>query len=54
MNNINPIIEDFVSTKVLEKGITFNTIIAYKKDLSLFTNWCIDNKITQIEVKKKT
>ena len=52
-NNTNPIIEDFVSTKVLDKGITVNTIIAYKKDLSLFTSWCIANKITHIEVKKK-
>ena len=51
--NINPIIEDFVSTKVLDKGITVNTIIAYKKDLSLFTSWCIANKISHIEVKKK-
>ena len=52
-NSINPIIEDFVSTKVLDKGITVNTIIAYKKDLSLFNSWCKSNKIRYIEVKKK-
>ena len=51
--NINPIIEDFVSTKVLDQGISSNTIIAYKNDLSLFTNWCLANKISHIEVKKK-
>ena len=39
-NKINEIIENFVSTKVLDKGITSNTITAYKKDLNLFTNWC--------------
>ncbi len=52
-NKINDIIENFVSTKVLDKGITSNTIIAYKKDLNLFTNWCINNQINLIEVKKK-
>ena len=35
-NNINSTIENFVSTKVLDKGITSNTVIAYKKDLDLF------------------
>ncbi len=53
VNNINSIIEDFVSTKVLDKGITINTIIAYKKDLNLFNSWCKANKISHIEVKKK-
>jgi len=53
VNNINSIIEDFVSTKVLDKGITVNTIIAYKKDLNLFNSWCKANKISHIEVKKK-
>ena len=52
-NKINEIIENFVSTKVLDKGITSNTITAYKKDLNLFTNWCINNQISLIEVKKK-
>ena len=52
-NDINPLIDDFVSVKVLDKGITSNTILAYKKDLSLFTNWCLANEIKQIEVKKK-
>ena len=52
-NNTNLIIENFVSTKVLDKGITRNTVIAYKKDLNLFVNWCLDNKINFIEVKKK-
>ena len=52
-NSINSTIEDFVSTKVLDKGITSNTIIAYKKDLSLFTNWCQVNNISYKEVKKK-
>ena len=42
-NKINEIIENFVSTKVLDKGITTNTITAYKKDLNLFTNWCLNN-----------
>ena len=37
-NKINEIIENFVSTKVLDKGITSNTITAYKKDLNLFAN----------------
>ena len=50
---INDIIENFVSTKVLDKGITTNTIKAYKKDLNLFTNWCLNNKISFIEVQKK-
>ena len=52
-NNIKALIEDFVSTKVLDKGIASNTIIAYKKDLSLFTNWCQVHKISYFEVKKK-
>ena len=51
--DINIVIEDFVSTKVLDKGIVSNTIIAYKKDLSLFTNWCLTQKISHTEVKKK-
>ena len=37
-NDINLIIENFISTKVLDKGISSNTIIAYKKDLNLFIN----------------
>ena len=52
-NKINEIIENFVSTKVLDKGISSNTIIAYKKDLNLFTNWCLNNQISLIEVQKK-
>ena len=44
-NKIKEIIGNFVSTKVLDKGITNNTIIAYKKDLNLFANWCHNNKI---------
>ena len=52
-NKINEIIENFVSTKVLDKGITSNTILAYKKDLNLFTNWCLNNQISLIEVQKK-
>ena len=52
-NKINEIIENFVSTKVLDKGITSNTIKAYKKDLNLFTNWCLNNQISLIEVQKK-
>ena len=52
-NKINEIIENFVSTKVLDKGITSNTITAYKKDLNLFTNWCLNNQINLIEVQKK-
>ena len=53
INKINEIIENFVSTKVLDKGITNNTITAYKKDLNLFTNWCLNNQISLIEVQKK-
>ena len=52
-NKINEIIENFVSTKVLDKGITSNTIKAYKKDLNLFTNWCLNNQISLIEAQKK-
>ena len=52
-NNIDLLIDNFVSTKVLDKGITRNTIIAYKKDLNLFINWCLNNKIDFFEVKKK-
>ena len=52
-NKINEIIENFVSTKVLDKGITSNTINAYKKDLNLFTNWCLNNQISLIKVQKK-
>ena len=52
-NKINEIIENFVSTKVLDKGLTSNTIIAYKKDLNLFTKWCLNNQISLIEVQKK-
>ena len=52
-NKINEIIENFVHTKVIDKGVTSNTIIAYKKDLNLFTSWCLNNKINFIEVKKK-
>ena len=52
-NKIDEIIENFVSTKVLDKGITSNTITAYKKDLNLFTNWCLSNQINLIEVQKK-
>ena len=53
INKTNEIIENFVSTKVLDKGITNNTITAYKKDLNLFTNWCLNNQISLIEVQKK-
>ena len=52
-NNINPLIDGFVSTKVLDKGITSNTISAYKKDLDQFTNWCLNNQISLIKVQKK-
>ena len=52
-NKIYELIENFVSTKVLDKGITSNTITAYKKDLNLFTNWCLNNQISLIEVQKK-
>ena len=51
-NNINSTIENFVSTKVLDKGITSNTVIAYKKDLDLFINWCRKNKTQFTEIKK--
>ena len=51
--NIDLLIDNFVSTKVLDKGITSNTIIAYKKDLNLFINWCLNNKIDFFEVTKK-
>ena len=52
-NKINEIIENFAHTKVIDKGVTSNTIIAYKKDLNLFTSWCLNNKINFIKVKKK-
>ena len=52
-NKINEIIENFVHTKVIDKGITSNTIIAYKKDLNLYTSWCLNNKINFIEIQKK-
>ena len=52
-NKINEIIENFVHTKVIDKGVTSNTIIAYKKDLNLFTSWCLNNKINFIEIQKK-
>ena len=51
-NNINFTIENFVSTKVLDKGITNNTVMAYKKDLDLFINWCFNNKTQFTEIKK--
>ena len=35
-SKIKEIIGSFVHTKVIDKGITSNTIIAYKKDLNLF------------------
>ncbi len=52
-HNIDNIVKSFISTKVLDKGITSNTILAYKKDLNLFTNWCLNQKISFYEVKKK-
>ena len=52
-NNYNQLIDDFVSIKVLDKGITNNTVIAYKKDLNLFISWCLSHKISFLEVKKK-
>ena len=52
-NKIKEIIENFVHTKVIDKGVTINTIIAYKKDLNLFTSWCLNNQINFVEVKKK-
>ena len=52
-NKINEIIENFVHTKIIDKGITSNTIIAYKKDLNLFNIWCLNNKINFIEIQKK-
>ena len=52
-NKINEIIENFVHTKIIDKGITSNTIIAYKKDLNLFNSWCLNNKINFIEIQKK-
>ena len=50
---ISEIIENFVHTKVIDKGITSNTIIAYKKDLNLYISWCLNNKINFIEIQKK-
>ena len=52
-NKINEIIEHFVHTKIIDKGITSNTIIAYKKDLNLFNIWCLNNKINFLEIQKK-
>ena len=52
-NKIIEIIENFVHAKVIDKGITSNTIIAYKKDLNLFTSWCLNNKINFIKIQKK-
>ena len=52
-NKIKEIIENFVHTKVIDKGVTSNTIIAYRKDLNLFTSWCLNNKINFIEIQKK-
>ncbi|MDC3063256.1 tyrosine recombinase [Alphaproteobacteria bacterium] len=52
-SNFNLVIENFISVKVLDKGITDNTIIAYKKDLNLFINWCQNNRIKYINVKKE-
>ena len=52
-NKINEIIENFVHTKVIDKGVTSNTIIAYKKDLNLFNIWCLNNKINFLEIQKK-
>ena len=52
-NKINEIIENFAHTKVIDKGVTSNTIIAYKKDLNLYISWCLNNKINFIEIQKK-
>jgi len=52
-NKIIDIIENFVHTKVIDKGITSNTIIAYKKDLNLFISWCLNDKVNFIEIQKK-
>ncbi len=52
-NKISEIIENFVHTKVIDKGITGNTIIAYKKDLNLYFSWCLNNQINFIEIQKK-
>ena len=52
-NNIYIVIDKFISAKVLDKGITSNSIIAYKKDLNLFTDWCLDHKINLSKVNKK-
>ena len=51
-NNIDLIINDFVSSKILDRGITTNTTIAYKKDLNLFISWCLNSRIS-FEVNKE-
>ena len=52
-NNIDLIVNDFVSSKILDRGITSNTTIAYKKDLNLFITWCLNSGISFFEVNKK-
>ena len=52
-NNTSQIINNFISTRVLDKGIASNTIKAYKKDLELFTLWCLNNDIEYTKLQKK-
>ena len=52
-HNLNQIVDNFISSRVLDRGISSNTITAYKKDLNLFITWCEKNNVSVIKLKKK-
>ena len=52
-NNIDLIVNDFVSSKILDRGITSNTTIAYIKDLNLFITWGLNTELVFLKLIKK-
>ena len=42
---INILIDNFLSSKFLENGSALNTVISYRKDISLILDWFSLNKI---------
>ena len=51
--NIDNLIEDFLSSKFLENGLSNNSITAYKKDINLLNKWIYKNKLDWNKLTKQ-
>ena len=54
MNNNTDFINEIISINSLEKGLSKNTINAYKLDLSLVLEWLSKKNIKALKQKKVT